>query len=250
MAAPTTPPPSGTPHGIDTAHLYALPQLRLRDALGADGTRIASGSADYTARVYSAVTGNDSIVYRDHTLAINSVAWSPDSTQVVSASSDGTAQVWDTVQVNTIATFAGQSRRSMSSAGRHRANASPLAAATSRRRFGTPRRAQASLAIADISCQRGRRGQTRCMRWRGRPMANASPQPAWMARCMSGRARVIPSLRWCDRQPSPGLSATLPCEGRDRATREPPGTSLAPLPFRGGVGGEGRPTTTISTDLL
>ena len=39
--------------------------------------------------------------------------------------------------------------------------------------------------------------------------------------------------------------------GEGRATSAPPGDPpLAPLPFRGGAGGEGRPTTTISTDLL
>ena len=70
-----------------------------------DGSRIASGSADYTARVFSAVTGGDAIVYRNHSLAVNSVAWSPDSTQVVSASQDGTAQVWDTVAARTLVTF-------------------------------------------------------------------------------------------------------------------------------------------------
>jgi len=46
-------------------------------------------------------------VYRNHSQAVNSVAWSPDSTQVVSASSDGTAQVWDTIQGNTIVNFTG-----------------------------------------------------------------------------------------------------------------------------------------------
>ncbi len=38
---------------------------------------------------------------------------------------------------------------------------------------------------------------------------------------------------------SPGLSATLPYEGRAKATSVALGTILAPLPFRGGAGGEG-----------
>lgn len=59
------------------------------------GSRIASGSADQTVQVWDATTGGNPLIYRNHTLQVNSVAWSPDGKRIVSGSEDNTAQVWD-----------------------------------------------------------------------------------------------------------------------------------------------------------
>jgi WD40 repeat protein len=41
------------------------------------------------------VTGKETLSLKRHTLAVNSVAFSPDGMRIVSGSRDGTVKVWD-----------------------------------------------------------------------------------------------------------------------------------------------------------
>ncbi len=59
-----------------------------------DGTRIASGSDDFTVRIWNAMTGQTYFIYRGHTDLVASVAWSPDGTRIASGSQDATIQLW------------------------------------------------------------------------------------------------------------------------------------------------------------
>jgi WD40 repeat protein len=61
-----------------------------------DGSRIASGSWDKTARVWDANSGESLLVLRGHDEGVISVAFSPDGSRVASGSSDKTVRVWDT----------------------------------------------------------------------------------------------------------------------------------------------------------
>ena len=64
-------------------------------AFSPDGTRIVTGSADNTAKVWDAMTGTEMITLKGHTSSVDSVAFSPDGTQIVTGSMDKTAKVWD-----------------------------------------------------------------------------------------------------------------------------------------------------------
>jgi WD40 repeat protein len=62
-------------------------------AFSPDGTRVATGSYDDSARVFDAATGTE-IARLDHDDSVSAVAFSPDGTRVATGSSDGSAQVW------------------------------------------------------------------------------------------------------------------------------------------------------------
>ncbi len=65
-------------------------------AFSPDGTRIVSGSADNTVRLWDAATGQPiGQPMTGHTGAVSSVAFSPDGTRIVSGSGDKTVRVWD-----------------------------------------------------------------------------------------------------------------------------------------------------------
>ena len=59
-----------------------------------DGKRLASASADKTAQVWDATSGQTLLTYRGHTGPVESVAWSPDGKRLASASDDSTVRVW------------------------------------------------------------------------------------------------------------------------------------------------------------
>ena len=63
-------------------------------AFSADGTRIVSGSADRTARVWDAGTGALLLELR-HDDPLSRVAFSPDGGRILTASSAGTVRAWD-----------------------------------------------------------------------------------------------------------------------------------------------------------
>jgi WD40 repeat protein len=60
-----------------------------------DGSRIASGSRDRTARIWDAVTGREICVCSGHTNDVNWVDFSPDQTLLATASEDQTVKIWD-----------------------------------------------------------------------------------------------------------------------------------------------------------
>jgi WD40 repeat protein len=60
-----------------------------------DGRRIATASADDTARIWDAVTGAPVTPPLRHDNRVQSVAFSPDGTRVVTAGWDGRARIWD-----------------------------------------------------------------------------------------------------------------------------------------------------------
>ncbi len=60
-----------------------------------DGTRVVSGSADQTVRLWDVVTGKELRAWRGHNRPVLAIRFSPDGARVVSGSEDGTACVWD-----------------------------------------------------------------------------------------------------------------------------------------------------------
>ena len=61
-----------------------------------DGTQILTGSEDGAARVWDAVTGDNTLTLT-HADWVSAVAWSPDGHHILTASRDRTACVWDAV---------------------------------------------------------------------------------------------------------------------------------------------------------
>jgi WD40 repeat protein/energy-coupling factor transporter ATP-binding protein EcfA2 len=64
-------------------------------AVTPDGTRIVTGSADATARVWNADTGDALRQLKGHSESVQAVAVTPDGTRIVTGSADGTARVWN-----------------------------------------------------------------------------------------------------------------------------------------------------------
>ena len=60
-----------------------------------DGSRIVTASADHTARVWDAKTGQPLGSPLDHISTVTSASFSPDGSRIVTASGDNTARVWD-----------------------------------------------------------------------------------------------------------------------------------------------------------
>ena len=60
-----------------------------------DGTRLATGSEDGTAKVWDAAGGRELLTLKGHTGAVVPVSWSPDGTRLATGSADSTAKVWD-----------------------------------------------------------------------------------------------------------------------------------------------------------
>ena len=63
-------------------------------AFSADATRIATASADKSARIWDAATGKEIAVLHGHQSCVKSAAFSPDALHVVTASYDKTARIW------------------------------------------------------------------------------------------------------------------------------------------------------------
>ena len=59
-----------------------------------DGTRIATASADKTAKLWEAASGQERLTLYGHTAVVGGVAFSPDGTQLASMSDDSTARIY------------------------------------------------------------------------------------------------------------------------------------------------------------
>lgn len=64
-------------------------------AFSHDGTKIASGSWDYTICVWDSTTGAHLATLKGHTVVVTSVAFSRDGTKLASGSWDSTVRIWD-----------------------------------------------------------------------------------------------------------------------------------------------------------
>lgn len=60
-----------------------------------DGMFVVTASADHTARVWAAHTGQFIVALKGHTQKVIDARFSPDGTSIVTASNDETARVWD-----------------------------------------------------------------------------------------------------------------------------------------------------------
>src|SRR5262249_52021375 len=74
-----------------------------------DGKWIASGSSDFTVRVWNAQNGQHLLTYDGHSQMVNTLAWSPDGTMIASGSDDSTVQVWDAHNGHHLLTYHGDS---------------------------------------------------------------------------------------------------------------------------------------------
>jgi len=76
-------------------------------AFSPDGTRVLTGSADNTARLWDAATGKVVTTLAGHAAPVAAIAFSPDGTRVLTGSEDHTARLWDATTGNLVATLAG-----------------------------------------------------------------------------------------------------------------------------------------------
>jgi WD40 repeat protein len=78
-------------------------------AFSADGTKIASGSADNTARVWDMADAKfaEAARFAGHTMAVSAVAFNADGSQVLSGSADKSVKLWVVADAKEIMNFAG-----------------------------------------------------------------------------------------------------------------------------------------------
>jgi hypothetical protein len=76
-------------------------------AFSADGSRLASASADHTIRLWDGRTGYHIMTLKGHTGSVNSVSFSPGDSRLASASDDKTIRLWGSRTGRHISTLTG-----------------------------------------------------------------------------------------------------------------------------------------------
>jgi eukaryotic-like serine/threonine-protein kinase len=79
------------PNTLNDGHTAPIRAL----SLSADGTLLASGSADNTVKIWDVSSGKLLQTLKGHTAPVNSVALSQDGKTVISGSDDNTIKIWD-----------------------------------------------------------------------------------------------------------------------------------------------------------
>jgi WD40 repeat protein len=99
--------PATAPHSVVEGMIHGFMQIRdlavlqghtgdvQAVAFSPDGTRVVTGSADKTARLWDTKEGKLIAALLGHTGDVQAVAFSPDGTRVVTGSRDNTARLWD-----------------------------------------------------------------------------------------------------------------------------------------------------------
>jgi len=80
-----------TPERTLTGHSHHVVDL----SWAPDGSKIASASADDTAKIWDITTGNILVNFDKHSGGVYSVAWSPDGTKVATSGGDNLIRVWN-----------------------------------------------------------------------------------------------------------------------------------------------------------
>jgi WD40 repeat protein len=63
-------------------------------AFSPNGLRVVTGSADSTAKVWDARTGNEILTLEGHNQELTTVSFAPDGQSILTGSHDGTCIVW------------------------------------------------------------------------------------------------------------------------------------------------------------
>jgi WD40 repeat protein len=93
---PPTVTPTPTPTPLKLPHIFFGHFSEVNTvAWSPNGKFIASGSRDYTAKIWDVTTGENIFTYTQHNNWVNTVAWSLDGKSIASGSADDTVQVWD-----------------------------------------------------------------------------------------------------------------------------------------------------------
>jgi WD40 repeat protein len=85
-----------TERDVDLLDLRGHTQMVQALACSPDGRRLATGSLDFTIKLWDTTTGEEVFTLRGHTAGVLRLAFSPNGRRIASGSIDRTVRVWDT----------------------------------------------------------------------------------------------------------------------------------------------------------